>query len=133
MSNGKSKKIVFGLITVVMLLLLSSVCFVSFAADESGSCGSGLTWTYNDASKTLTISGNGAMNDFASHSDAPWVNHNWEITKIIFENGITKSEIVLFNIAPRSQRLRFRILLKQSEVMPSMDVPVWFQQNSGPD
>ena len=85
-----------------MLFLAVSVCFVSFAADASGGCGSGLTWTYSEASKTLTISGNGAMNDYAvtttsalvakkdRPTDAPWYSHYADVTRIYIKNGVTK-------------------------------------------
>ena len=67
------------------------MCFTAFATDESGGCGSGLTWTYNDATKTLTISGNGAMNDYGTNiNNAPWYSYHSQITKVILEEGITK-------------------------------------------
>ena len=91
----KAKQSLSVLLSVFMLLLSLSVCFVSFAADASGGCGSGLTWTYSEASKTLTISGNGAMNDYTKknyfkETSAPWFSKATEITRIIVENGVTK-------------------------------------------
>ena len=87
----KSKRIFASLLTALLLVLMLSISFVGFAADGNGSCGSGLTWTYNDASKTLTISGSGAMNDFDFGSyPIPWYDHSWEITKIVLSDGITK-------------------------------------------
>lgn len=83
----------------ILLTILMVCCIVPFAfADDSGGCGSGLTWTYNDTSKTLTITGNGAMNDYTKSgggvtplkTDAPWFSHSTEITRIVFGNGITR-------------------------------------------
>ena len=80
------------LFTFVILLVSMSVCFMSFAAEETGACGSGLTWTYNDISRTLTISGNGSMNDYSSSSSssAPWFSHRSDILKINIEEGVKK-------------------------------------------
>ncbi|MBQ7597994.1 MAG: leucine-rich repeat domain-containing protein [Clostridia bacterium] len=89
MTKKKTRRILASTLAVLLLLLTLSVSFVGFAANETGSCGSGLTWMYNDATKTLTISGNGAMNDY-SYRSAPWYNHSWEITKIVLEDGITR-------------------------------------------
>ena len=97
MKKTTNKKVLSALFAALLLLLSLSVCFVCFAADESGGCGSGLTWTYNDATKTLTISGSGAMNDYKASStqavastNAPWYSHYSEITRITIESGVTK-------------------------------------------
>ncbi|MBR5283501.1 MAG: leucine-rich repeat domain-containing protein, partial [Clostridia bacterium] len=45
-----------------------------------------ITWTFADG--LLTISGNGAMPDYAA-GEAPWTAHAAETTKIIIEDGIT--------------------------------------------
>lgn len=39
------------------------------AADASGTCGVGITWNYNEDTKTLTISGNGPMEDYVRQTD----------------------------------------------------------------
>ena len=51
----------------------------------SGTCGEHLTWILENG--TLTISGNGAMYDYASLDDVPW-NAN-DVKKVIIENGVT--------------------------------------------
>ena len=55
------------------------------SADDSGTCGSNLTWTYVESTGTLTISGTGAMWDYSDY--LPWVSYN--IKKVILEDGIT--------------------------------------------
>lgn len=96
MKTKHTKKNLAALLTVLMLLTIS-VCFVCFAADESGGCGSGLTWTYSESTRTLTINGTGAMNDYKATSqssvastDAPWYSHYAEITRVSIGNGVTK-------------------------------------------
>ena len=57
----------------------------------SGECGLNATWTL-DASGTLTISGTGKMDDYASGRTiypAPWNSGLYNVKKIIVESGIT--------------------------------------------
>ena len=53
----------------------------------SGTCGDNLTWTLDDAG-TLTISGTGAMKNFASHYQA-WDYYEEQITAVVVEDGVT--------------------------------------------
>ena len=53
------------------------------APDE---CGDGLTWTYK--SGTLTVSGSGAMDDYAEGAE-PWAEHRSSITTVVFTGGVT--------------------------------------------
>ena len=58
-------------------------------ADESGTCGENLTWTYVDATQTLTISGRGAMDDYWNTNNIPWYSFSKYILKIIISKGVT--------------------------------------------
>ena len=40
-------------------------------ADDSGSCGTAVTWSYVESTQTLTISGSGAMTDY-NLNNQPW-------------------------------------------------------------
>lgn len=77
-------KLFFSLIAMMLPLIAS--------ADDSGTCGNNLTWTYVEATKTLTISGTGVMSNYsnpsASRNRAPW--HDLNVEKLILENGITE-------------------------------------------
>ncbi len=68
-----------------MLALLPVVAW----ADDSGTCGENLTWTYEDATKTLEISGTGEMEDFYDDGYQPWFNFRSYIKIIIINDGIT--------------------------------------------
>ena len=58
-------------------------------ADESGKCGDNLTWTYVDATKTLTISGTGTMWDYDT-GDTPWYySYRSTIQTIFIQEGVT--------------------------------------------
>lgn len=72
----------------VFAVAVSLFCLPVFAAEESGSCGANVVWTYDDG--TLTIEGSGAMTDYASRSEQPWADLAEDITAIRVNNGVTK-------------------------------------------
>ena len=56
----------------------------------SGQCGDNLFWEYNPSTKTLTISGTGAMTDYNNYSSlAPWNTYKNEMTTVVIESGAT--------------------------------------------
>ena len=61
---------------------------IMVSADESGKCGNNLTWSFVEATKTLTISGKGAMRDYSYIGDSPW-SYNNAIQNVIIESGVT--------------------------------------------
>ena len=52
-----------------------------------GTCGDGLTWSFNDG--TLTISGSGDMYTYDSTDDLPWADFASAVTDIIITSGVT--------------------------------------------
>ena len=66
--------------TVAVLLTITS------ASAQGGTTGP-LTWNIN--SGTLTISGEGAMPDYAKWNETPWFEHRLSIINIVMENGVT--------------------------------------------
>ena len=80
----KYGKIISAILTAVMLLGLFAV---PAAAADGGSCGENLTWTFEDG--TLTISGEGVMEDYYSYSPdylPPW--SQLTVTSIVVEEGV---------------------------------------------
>ena len=59
------------------------------SADATGTCGENLTWSYEGATKTLTISGTGEMNNYWSTSSVPWYSYSSSIKNAIIESGVT--------------------------------------------
>ena len=53
------------------LLILAAILPMIASADDSGTCGDNLTWSYVEATHTLTISGNGNMTDYTWKAYAP--------------------------------------------------------------
>lgn len=63
-------------------------------ADDSGSCGDDVTYNYVESTKTLTISGTGAMSNFEYNtsnksSNEPWQSYKYDIRHVVIENGVT--------------------------------------------
>ncbi len=70
------------------VLLLSLLPLGAFAAELTGSCGENLTWTLDESTGTLTISGTGPMADYDSRA-TPWFDYYDQIQAIIVEEGVT--------------------------------------------
>ena len=58
-------------------------------ADESGSCGTGVTYSYVSSTQTLTISGSGAMADHSLENPLPWSSYKGDITSVVIGAGVT--------------------------------------------
>ena len=77
--------LIFGLLPVGILA----------AEPTSGSCGKNATWSYNAATKMLSISGNGDMADYhcdpvmGEYNRPPWDTYREEIEHVIINEGIT--------------------------------------------
>ena len=56
--------------------------------DQSGTTGD-CTWSFDEETNTLTISGNGKMGDYNWSSDMPWYDFDYDIKNVVIENGVT--------------------------------------------
>ena len=56
-------------------------------ADDQGTCGENLTWTYTESTKTLTVEGTGVMDDYTM--EAPWHNYASSIQTVEIGDGVT--------------------------------------------
>ena len=80
------KKKMFTLWMTGLFLLLTTL---GAAAQNSGTIpGSTLNWNYDTGTKTLTITGTGAMPDFTLTTRPPWENATNPIEKIVIEAGV---------------------------------------------
>ncbi|MBR5319286.1 MAG: leucine-rich repeat protein [Peptococcaceae bacterium] len=78
---------------ILIVSMLFSILPVSAFAEEnstvtSGSCGENTTWQFDSATGTLTITGNGDMDDYLLE-ERPWEDHIQNIEKIVIEDGVT--------------------------------------------
>lgn len=79
------KKIISVLAAVCILLSAIPFGVISFAEDDGTD--PAITWNYDEETKTLTVEGTGAMEDYASLSDRPW--NELEPENIVVGEGIT--------------------------------------------
>lgn len=99
------KRIVAIVLFVAMLLGNSPLDFaVPAFADASGSCGDNLTWSYNQYSNVLTISGTGLMDYFGKFieggiwkSSAPWGIYLEDILSVIIQDGVSSISEAAFS------------------------------------
>lgn len=93
----KLKKTLALIIAVTMMAGMSQASFTAFAAESgsvvaadsalTGSCGENLSYSIDEAAKTLTISGTGTMQDF-TYDSQPWIESKNLIEKVVIENGV---------------------------------------------
>ncbi len=76
----------------LLLILMTLLPMVAWA-DESGTCGDNLTWTYYESTHSLVITGSGDMYDYDanynSYYAAPWYKYRNDIESVILLKGIT--------------------------------------------
>ena len=60
-------------------------------------CGDNLTWSYDETTKTLTITGSGSMRSFKSSEPAPWDDYKDEIEAVVLPEGLTTIGAYAFN------------------------------------
>ena len=89
-----------------LLLLVMALLPMVAMADDSGQCGENVTWTYEEGTHTLSISGTGDMRNYdiyengyydnekgeyvsSFYCDHPWSAFRTEIEKVVIEDGVT--------------------------------------------
>lgn len=75
-------------IFLAILMVMSIVTITASAETVSGTCGDNITWTYDEPTYTLTISGTGAMHDYKS-DNRPWESYIEDIQTVIINDGVT--------------------------------------------
>ena len=78
------------LLSVLLAVLLAIGFAFTVTAEESagGTCGENLTWEYDGVTGTLTISGEGAMEDYPFTS-SPWGQYKDKIQVVVIGDGVT--------------------------------------------
>lgn len=88
------KRIISILLAVCLIFGLLPVGVLAASA-TSGSCGTNATWSYNAATKTLSISGSGDMTDYETDyaggvdNTPPWDAYREEMEHAVINSGIT--------------------------------------------
>ena len=83
------------LLAVLTSFMAVGTCFAAGGNPTNGNCGDNdapeaVTWSFNMATGTLTISGTGAMADYESADVTPWNCWATDITSIILGEGVTR-------------------------------------------
>ena len=84
------KKVISLFMAFVMLFSITSSVNLSAYAEESatsGKCGYNVYWSYDEGSKTITISGSGSMYDYKY--ETPWSGYYENILTARIETGVT--------------------------------------------
>ena len=85
----KMNKILAIILAILMIISIIPIT-ASAATPTSGKCGDNLTWSYNETSYTLTISGTGDMYDYATTGHAaPWNSYDEDVCTVILDDRIT--------------------------------------------
>ena len=75
------------------ILILLTLAVATTANAQSGNCGSpnaeDVQWSYDATTTTLTITGTGAIANYAKSNNIPWNSYRGAMTKIIVSEGIT--------------------------------------------
>lgn len=74
-------------VVLFLCLMISLVPIGVSAAETDGTCGENAVWSYDAASRTLTISGSGEISDY--WFDSPWETYAPVISRVVIEDGIT--------------------------------------------
>lgn len=77
----------------LLVLLTISLLPMAAWANDSGTCGNNLTYTFMEETHTLTISGNGDMTNYNSEDlyvdNIPWYSYKENIWNVVIEHGVT--------------------------------------------
>ncbi len=83
------KRKIFGFVLVLSMIVSLLPGINAAAAETSGACGSNVTWTYQKDTRTLTIDGEGSMEEYSSSSSVPWHSYAPDIKSVVFSGQIT--------------------------------------------
>ncbi len=78
----------FAVVMVGCIFLIGEDDSSDAVSDDSGSCGDNVTYTFDSATKTLTISGTGRMKDYSAYG-SPWYSYADSIKSIEIKNSVT--------------------------------------------
>ena len=76
-----------GLMCILIMLVMLIFAVPARAEEHSGVCGEGLSWSFDQATGVLTISGEGQMGDYL-YDDCPWAPYRQEMTSAVIEDGV---------------------------------------------
>lgn len=106
--KNRIKKLSAILLACLLTLSLVGPVFAEGEPTTSGSCGKDgdkLTWTYDTESCVMTISGEGAMEDYVLSMMAPWKLYTKMIREVRVEEGVTALGSGCFNFCTALEKV----------------------------
>ena len=79
----------FFVLVFTLVLIISTVPIVAKAYVTTGKCGDNVTWSFDNATHTLTISGTGDMYNYENSSDTPWHKESVWIREVSIIGSVT--------------------------------------------
>ena len=77
---------------ILVMLMMISIIPITASASTSGACGDNLTWDYDSSTYTLTISGEGVMDDYYPNEyfemERHWESYINQIKTIVISDGV---------------------------------------------
>ena len=71
---------------------------------QGSSCGSNCSWSYNSSTRTLTITGTGAMsNNWTRINNAPWYSHHLYVTSVVIVGVTSIGNSAFYNFTALTQ------------------------------
>lgn len=84
-----TKKFLSVFLSVIMAISIIPMSgIIASAATDSGTCGENSTWSYDESTYTLTISGTGVM-ALPTDGSTPWDGYKSDVKKVVIKEGIT--------------------------------------------
>lgn len=86
----KMKKFLSAIMALIMVITIIPLSAITSSAAPSGTCGDNLTWTFDEGTSTLTISGAGEMNDYYYYENSrPWDIYSQDIKNVVIGDNVT--------------------------------------------
>ena len=82
----------------IFTLILAFVASIGMIKAEviTGKCGTNLNWSLDSQTKTLTIEGNGYIQEFSGLGSAPWYAYRDDIEIVVLPDNLTRIGSISF-------------------------------------
>lgn len=82
MLGGKRKISACLIVTMLLAYVPAGAIDLPIARSSSGNCGANVTYSFDEGTATMTISGSGPMSDYGMYGDdrAPWCQEAWDVS-----------------------------------------------------
>lgn len=89
MNRTRSKSLLIAFVSLVCAIAMMCSVFTFTASAQTGSCGTSVTWSFDESTGILTIRGSGKMADYARMNETPWTSFASSVRSIDIGDGVT--------------------------------------------